>query len=301
MRIIAVLPILAFWGCSDDSSKSGSCPQVAVKVIEKVVKGSSPDPQEVQEWNSAMKNASESDEEACNDLVVANEQAWDIVYGKEGPSKMAAFKRLEGDTKKQAAAEFVRNLFMKIALGINGNSPPFVNNPLPFGNNPLPFGNKPPQFGNNPPPFGNNPLPFGNNPIPFGNNPLPFGNHQPPQFGNNPPEFGSCPANLEAVFRKVIEVKVIGVQEILGMDGAQPAHYTACAKFFLHNEKAWEFVHGNEGPSKMAAFYRLLVDMESEAEKVRREAAETDFIRGFLGKFQAIHRRAVAAGNLRQM
>ena len=133
--------------------------------------------------------------------------------------------------------------------------------------------------------------------------------------GHRDPLQSSCPANLEAVFRKVIEVKVIGVQEILGMDGAQPAHYTACAKIFLHDEKAWEFVHGNEGPSKMAAFYRLLVDMESEAEKVRREAAETDFIRGFLRKFQAktdfirgflrkfqaIHRRAVAAGNLRQM
>ena len=225
MRIIAVLPILALWGCSDDASKSVSCPLAAVKFFEKVVKGSTPDPQEVQESDSALKNASVAEREACDDLFVANENAWDLVYGREGPSKMAAFKRLEGDTRKQAAAEFVRNLFMKIALGIKGNSPPYGNNPLPFGNNPLPFGTYPPEFGNNPLPFGNNPLPFGNNPLPFGtyppefgnnplpfgnnplpfgnnplpfgnnplpfeNNPLPFGNHQPPQFGNNPPEFG---------------------------------------------------------------------------------------------------------------
>ena len=273
MRLITVLPILALWGCSDDSSKSGSCPQAAVKVFEKVVKGSTPDPQEVQELDSAMKNASDSDQVACEDLFVANEQAWEFVYGREGPSKMAAFKRLEGDMKKQATAEFVQALAMKIALAINGPSPQFGTNPSQFGNL------HPPQFGNNP--------------LPFGNNPPQFGNHQPPQFGNNPPQLRSCPAKLEAIFRKVIVEKVIGEQEIFGMDGAQPDDFRACLKIFLNDEKAWEFVHGNEGPSKMAEFKSFHGD--------KKGAAEMEFVIAFLGKFQAILRKAVAGGNLRKM
>jgi len=114
MRIAAVLPIFALWGCSEDSSKSGSCPQAAVKVYEKLVKGIAPDLQEIQELNSALKNASEADNNACDDLLVSNEQFWELAYGKQGPSKMAAFKRLEGDKKKQAAAEFAQALAMKM-------------------------------------------------------------------------------------------------------------------------------------------------------------------------------------------
>jgi hypothetical protein len=203
-----------------------------VNVFSKVVQGINPDLQEVKESESALMNASDSDITECSRMLLESEQAWEFVHGKEGPSRMAEFKRLKEDNKLRAAVEFARAFVVKYNLRIYWSP-------------------------------------------------------------GNSPQGGSCPAPIDAIFRKAIEGKEIGKQEILGNKDAQFADYIACAKIFLYDEKAWEFVYGKQGSSKMAEFKTLLGD--------KKDAAEMEFMEGFFLEIGALFMKAVAPGLLRQM
>ena len=112
MRIIAILPIVAFWGCSDDSRKSGSCPQAMIDSFEKVIQKDNLTPQEVKEIESFQESAPVEDFDACVTKFAHDERAWVYLHGKEGPSKMAEFERLDSsDKKKKAAKDFVESVF----------------------------------------------------------------------------------------------------------------------------------------------------------------------------------------------
>jgi hypothetical protein len=69
-------------------------------------------PQEVKEIESFQESAPVEDFDACVTRFANNERAWVYLHGKEAPSKMAEFERLDSsDKKKKAAKDFVQSVF----------------------------------------------------------------------------------------------------------------------------------------------------------------------------------------------
>jgi hypothetical protein len=80
--------------------------------FEKVIQEEKLVPQEVKELESFQQNAPEEDIDACFTRFANNERAWVYLHGKQGPSKMDDFERLDSsDKKKKAAKDFVRSVF----------------------------------------------------------------------------------------------------------------------------------------------------------------------------------------------
>ena len=113
MRFVAVLAIVALWGCS--SPKSGSCPEAVVKRFQKAIQGEGLDENDANEILSSLGGSNE-DDEACTSILLNDKKAWIFLHGGDGSTKMAQFERLSGDKKKTAGIKFVQEFMTKAML-----------------------------------------------------------------------------------------------------------------------------------------------------------------------------------------
>ena len=113
MRFVAVLAIVALWGCSKDSPKSGSCPSKIEKLFQKAIEGEGFDMKEGAELQSFFGKSSNEDADACIIGLLNDKKAWEFVHGVNGPTKMAEFESLNEGDREAAMGKFLDEFLKK--------------------------------------------------------------------------------------------------------------------------------------------------------------------------------------------
>lgn len=94
------------------------------------------------------------------------------------------------------------------------------------------------------------------------------------------PKSGSCPEAVVKLFQKAIQGEGLDMNDANEIQSSLPKGSNeddeACTNILLNDKKAWIFVHGGDGSTKMAQFERLSGD--------EKKTAGNKFVQEFITK-----------------